>query len=304
MKTLLYHKPVLLEESITWLNIQPDGVYIDATFGGGGHSRAILERLSEKGKLIAFDMDPDAAANLPDDHRFHFFPWNFIHIPKALQALNIKKVDGILADLGVSLHQLKTAERGFSHQIPSAPLDMRMDYYHNALTAKQLLNQLKAPKLARLLKTYGEVPNAYRFAKAIVAYRTHRPLETTQDLLNAIAPLLPQRNKKRLLSQIYQALRIAVNQELENLKQLLLLSVQYLKPGGRIVMIAYHSLEDRLIKRFFATGSFDGIVKKDFYGNPILPLKRLTKKPIMPSEEEIRQNPQSRSARLRAAQRW
>ncbi len=303
MNKTQYHIPALLNESIEYLNINPEGIYVDATFGGGGHSRAILEKLTT-GKLVAFDRDPDAekqarSLNAPT---FYFVQDNYSAIRERLTELGIEHIDGVLADLGISSHQIDTPERGFSFRF-DAPLDMRMEKSNNPHSASEFLSRVSFYELAKILKKYGEVPRAKRFARAILEYREEFPLFTTGDLVKAVAPLLPRKHEKKILSQIFQALRIHINDELEHLRKFLVSATKLLRPGGRFVVISYHSLEDRIVKRYFRAGNFEGEIPKDFYGNPQVPFKLITRKPITPSEEEIRKNPRSRSAKLRVAEK-
>ena len=295
-----YHIPVLLHPSVDLLQIKPGGVYVDATFGGGGHSREILTRI-EKGLLVAFDQDKDAAANQWEDARFRFVRQNFRHMVQALEKIQITQVDGILADLGISSHQIDQPERGFSFRF-DARLDMRMDQ-RQELTAADVLNETPEEELVRVFSRYGEIPNAKKLVRLISEYRTHDKLTYTQQLETVIESCIPRDRRSKYLAQVYQALRIQVNGELQALEALLLNSLQLLKPGGRMVVISYHSLEDRLVKRFFRSGNFQGELIKDFYGNPLTPWKVLTRKAIQPTPEEIEANARARSARLRAVER-
>jgi len=298
---LEYHKPVLLEESVSLLNIKPDGVYVDVTFGGGGHSRLILSHLSEKGRLVAFDRDQDAKANLISDSRLVFVPRNFQFIEEALAAREISAVDGIIADLGISSHQIDTAHRGFSFRF-DALIDMRMDTTQE-VTAADLLNHRKGDELLRIFRTYGEVPNAKKLVRIICERRQLETIRTTHQFESIIERCIPQNKRAKYLAQVYQALRIEVNQELEALRALLLAANPLLSEGGRIVIIAYHSLEDRMVKRFFRAGNFMGVIAKDFYGNPLTPWKLITRKAIQANAEEVQGNSRARSARLRAAEK-
>ena len=297
----MYHDPVLLHPSVEGLVTHPDGVYVDVTFGGGGHSSLILHMLGENGRLIAFDQDPDAAANVPQDPRFQFVPSNFGNLKKFLQYYNGCPADGILADLGVSSHQFDTPERGFSHRFEDA-LDMRMNS-NRGLTAADVVNQYPVQALAHLFRQYGELANAGQIAARISAARSETPLRTTADLVNVLAPLLPRGKENKTLSQVFQALRIEVNDEMGALRSLLLQSAEVLKPGGRLAVISYHSLEDRLVKNFMKSGNFEGNVEKDFYGNPLVPFDLVTRKAVVPDEGEISANPRARSAKLRIASR-
>lgn len=295
-----YHLPVMLNECIEGLNIRPDGTYVDATFGGGGHSRAILSLLGEGGRLIAFDQDADALANALDDPRFTLLNENFRHAKSFLRLHGVRKVDGLLADLGVSSHQFDVAERGFSTRYEGA-LDLRMDR-RQELTASDIVNTVDEQELERLLRLYGELPNARQMARAIVAARADRAIETTTDLREAVSRHLPRGMENKYLAMLFQALRIEVNGELEALQALLRQSVELLNPGGRIVVMSYHSLEDRLVKNFFKTGNFEGVLEKDFYGNPIVPLRVVTRKAVTAGEEELQRNNRARSAKLRVAE--
>jgi 16S rRNA (cytosine1402-N4)-methyltransferase len=297
----MYHQPVLLHETISGLVHNPDGVYVDVTFGGGGHSREILNKLSEKGKLIGFDQDKDATKNVISDSRFQFVQSNFKHLKKFLQFYKAYPVDGILADLGVSSHQFDEPSRGFSYRF-NDKLDMRMDT-SKGITAAEIINTYPHQKLAKLLFAYGEVKNAHKIAALIERVRMTNAIKTTGKLVEAITPALPKGKENKVLSQIFQALRIEVNSEMEALQSLLEQSVDALKTGGRIAIISYHSLEDRLVKNFFKTGNIEGKLHKDFYGNPLTPFTPITKKAITPTEEEIEQNPRARSAKLRIAEK-
>ena len=296
-----YHLSVMLNESIEGLNIRTEGTYVDATFGGGGHSRAILSRLGDGGRLLAFDQDADAQANAIDDPRFTLLHENFRYMKSFLRLHGVRSVDGILADLGVSSHQFDVAERGFSTRL-EGELDLRMDR-RQELTAKDIVNSADVEELTRLLRLYGELPNAYQMAKAIVAARALKAIETTFDLREAVSHHLPRGMENKYLAMLFQALRIEVNGELEALKAMLQQAVELLNPGGRLVVMSYHSLEDRLVKNFFKTGNFEGELKKDFYGNPLVPLKLVTRKAVTAGEEELQRNPRSRSAKLRVAEK-
>ena len=295
-----YHIPVLLQESVDALNIDPDGVYVDVTFGGGGHSKEILKRLGEKGKLFAFDKDAASQVNIIDDPRFTFIHSDYRFLKNQLRFHGVVKIDGLLADLGISSHQIDAGERGFSTRY-NAPLDMRMDR-SAGLTAGEVVNTYSKEKLAEILSQYGELKNAKRIAKTIVKYRNGKPIETTFDLIDAVRPHIPKKTEQKFLAKIFQAFRIEVNGELESLKRLLLQSADVIKPGGRLAVITYHSLEDRLVKRFIQSGNFEGEIEKDFYGNYYTPFKKAGKF-IVPSREEIERNPRSRSAKLRVAER-
>ena len=301
MKMTAYHSPVLLQPSLELLAPTPGGTYLDATFGGGGHSRAILERIGPEGRLIAVDQDPDAQANRLDAPTFQLLAVNFAQLRPTLQRLGITQLDGILADLGVSSHQFDTAERGFSFRF-EGPLDMRMNT-RSDYTAADLVNEANEEDLIYILKTYGELRHAKQMVRAILQARQAAPLRTTTDLVSAVEHLLPRNQRSSLLAQLFQALRIEVNEEMTVLHSLLTTSLQLLRPGGHLVVISYHSLEDRPVKHFLATGNLAGELQKDFYGNPLTPWELLTRKPILPSEEEIAHNPRARSARLRAARK-
>jgi 16S rRNA (cytosine1402-N4)-methyltransferase len=291
-----YHRPVLLQASIDNLNIKPNGVYVDVTFGGGGHSKEILKKLDKGGRLIAFDQDPQAQANRLDDPRFELVDQNFRFMTNWLRLLGIKKVDGILADLGVSSHQFDSEERGFSIRF-DAPLDMRMDM-QRPLTAAEIVNTYEEDKFIRLLRNYGELDNARSMARSIIMAR---PLYTSEDLKQAVERHLPRMKEHKVLAQLFQALRIEVNDELEVLKAFLQQSAELLADDGRLVVISYHSLEDRLVKDFMRSGNFEGKPEKDFFGNLLRPLKPLTGKPILPDEAEIELNTRARSAKMRVA---
>ena len=296
----MYHNPVMLNESIEGMNINPHGVYADVTFGGGGHSQAILERL-EDGHLYAFDQDEDAAKNAFDDPRFTFIPQNFRYCKNFLQLYNGGPVDGILADLGVSSHQFDTPEKGFSTRFEGR-LDMRMSQT-NQIDAAAVVNTYDATALTHLFHLYGELPNAHLIANDIIMARDIETIETTSQLKAAVEKRLPRGKENKVLAQVFQALRIEVNQELEALTQFLSQCADTVKPGGRIVIMSYHSLEDRLVKNFFKAGNADGKEEKDFFGNPLSPYKLITRKPIVPSDDEIAANSRARSAKLRIAER-
>jgi len=293
-----YHNPVLLKESIDGLNIKPDGVYVDVTFGGGGHSREILNRLSENGKLFAFDQDEDAQRNIIDDDRFTLIPQNFRFIKRYLRFYGVKKVDGVLADLGVSSHQFDEAERGFSTRF-DAELDMRMNQ-EGELSAYQVVNFYEEDKLADVLFQYGELRNARLIAKKIVETRSEKLIKTSFQLKEVLNEFVPKAVEHKILAQIFQAIRIEVNQEIEVLKEFLLQIPEVLNDKGRLSVISYHSLEDRLVKRFIRNGLFEGEPEKDFYGNISVPMKKVGKM-IIPSNQEIKENNRARSAKLRIA---
>ena len=299
--TNTYHVPVLLNEVIDGLSIQPDGIYVDCTFGGGGHSKAILAKLSNKGKLVAFDQDDDARKNLPDDQRIVFVPQNFRHLQRFLRLHHITSVNGIMADLGVSSHQFDEAERGFSIR-HNAELDMRMDQ-RQALTAFDVVNTYTEQRLHKLFEEYGEVTNAKTLAKTIVQVRSSTSLKTIDGFKNALREIV-KGNPNKYFAQVFQALRIEVNDELGALKEMLQQVPSLLKPGGRVAIITFHSLEDRLVKNFFRRGSFDEPETNPFINTePVNELKIITKKPVVPSESEMKQNPRSRSAKLRVAEK-
>ncbi|WP_430615019.1 16S rRNA (cytosine(1402)-N(4))-methyltransferase RsmH [Flavobacterium sp. JP2137] len=295
-----YHNPVLLKESVDGLAIKPDGVYVDVTFGGGGHSREILSRLGEHGKLFAFDQDTDALKNAIDDSRFTLINQNFRFIKRYLRFYGIKEVDGILGDLGVSSHQFDVAERGFSTRF-EAELDMRMNQ-SGGITAFNVVNEYTEADVKRVLADYGELNNAGAMASVIAEARKENPIKNSEQLKEILARFLPNHKSHKILAQIYQAIRIEVNQEIDVLKEMLEESEELLKPGGRLSIISYHSLEDRLVKRFMKNGMFEGEPEKDFYGRFEVPLKQLGKL-IVPSAEEIRINNRARSAKLRIAEK-
>ncbi len=295
-----YHNPVLLAESVEGLNIIEDGIYVDATYGGGGHSREILSRLGEKGQLIAFDQDFDSKSNLIDDNRLLFINENFMYLKKFLKLNNISKLDGILADFGVSSYQIDKPERGFSYRF-EADLDMRMDN-NSSLTAYEIINKYTSEDLNKMFKNYGELNNARKITREIINNRAKNEIKTTTQLNEIIHPLIPNRISNKILSRVYQAIRIEVNNELEAIRSLLKQTVELLKVGGRISLISYHSLEDRIVKRFFKTGKFQGEIEKDVYGNYSLPYK-IIEKLIVPNQTEINRNIRARSAKLRIAER-
>ena len=295
-----YHNPVLLRSSLEGLNIKPDGVYVDVTFGGGGHSRAILEKLNKNGRLFAFDQDQDAAVNIISDSRFEFIAANFSYLSQYLKFFKIKGVDGILADFGVSSHQFNTSGRGFSIR-KEGRLDMRMNQ-SQTLDAYKIVNEYEEEALSNIFFNYGELQNAKSLARSIAVARSEKELVSTQDLITVLTPLVSQRIKNKVLAQIFQAIRIEVNAELDALQSFLVQAEAFLNSGGRLVCISYHSLEDRLVKRFFQSGNFEGEVKKDFYGNPQVRLERVGKL-IVPDEEEIKNNGRARSAKLRIAEK-
>jgi 16S rRNA (cytosine1402-N4)-methyltransferase len=297
---MVYHIPALLKESIDGLNIKPDGIYVDVTFGGGGHSMEILKRI-KKGRLIAFDQDDDAAVNAPVDKRFLFLSQNFRFLKNNLNFNGVESIDGLIADLGVSFHQFDEPARGFTFR-QEAPLDMRMNKSART-TAAHLLNSLDEKSLADLFYNYGELINSRRIAKEIVALRTIRPLTTVKDIIDAVSRLAPHRQEHKFYAKLFQGLRIAVNHEIDFLKEMLEQALYVLNPGGRLVIITYHSLEDRVVKNFMRTGNFDGVESKDFYGNIETPFRIITRKGITPDAEELAINRRARSARLRVAEK-
>ncbi|MEG1611758.1 MAG: 16S rRNA (cytosine(1402)-N(4))-methyltransferase RsmH [Alistipes sp.] len=296
-----YHTPVLLAESVSLMEIAPTDCCVDLTFGGGGHSRRILDTLGEQGTLYAFDQDSDTRANCPEDVRFHFVESNFRFLRGALRLRGVCEVDAILADLGVSSHHFDAVERGFSFR-GDAPLDMRMNR-RGAITAAMVVNTYTNADLIRVLRDWGELDTPWKVANCIERARQLRPLVTTADLVAAVAPCTPRKDESKFLTKLFQALRIEVNGEMEALKMALEQSLRVLRPGGRLVVIAYHSLEDRLVKNFLRSGNFEGEVVKDFYGAPQTPFEIVTRKAITPSDEELARNPRSRSARLRCAKK-
>tara|TARA_R110000796_G_scaffold41772_4_gene103492 strand:- start:76467 stop:77372 length:906 start_codon:yes stop_codon:yes gene_type:complete len=297
---MIYHNPVLLNESVDGLDIKSDGIYVDVTFGGGGHSKEILKRLGEKGKLFAFDQDEDALKNTIDDARFTLIHENFRFITQFLKFYGIRKVDGILGDFGVSSHQFDVAERGFSTRF-DADLDMRMSK-RNTISAYDVVNSYEYDDLRKVLFQYGDLRNANAIATAIIASREEEPIKTTEQLKKVLKQFLPARIEHKILAQIYQAIRIEVNQEIEVIKEFLTQVPDLLNEHGRLSAISYHSLEDRLVKNFIRAGSFQGEPEKDFYGNMLLPLKKIGGL-IVPSKKEIAENNRARSAKLRIAEK-
>src|SRR5690606_29472582 len=295
-----YHKPVLLHETVDGLNIKEDGVYVDVTFGGGGHSKEILNRLGSKGKLFGFDQDEDAKQNALEDERFALIPQNFRYIKRFLKFYGVQQVDGILGDFGVSSHQFDVPERGFSTRF-DANLDMRMSK-QNTLSAYDVVNTYEQGELKRVFGLYGELKNAGSIAAAIVEKRAEQPIMTTEELKDGLRKFLPPYRENKILAQLYQAIRIEVNQEVAVLREFLLQTPELVKKGGRLSLISYHSLEDRLVKRFIRSGKFEGEVEKDFYGNPLVPFKKISGL-IVPSKEEIEVNSRARSAKLRIAEK-
>lgn len=300
MLNTMYHIPALLNETIDGLNIKPNGVYVDATFGGGGHAQAILDKLDSEGKLFAFDHDIDVKENLIKDDRFHFIPHNFRHIRKFLRLHKIDKVDGILGDLGISSHQINEADRGFATRF-DATLDMRMNATAD-LSAFEVINNYSQEQLADVIYYFGELNNARKLASIIVEKRKEATIETTAELIAVIEPWIKGK-RNRYLAQLFQALRIEVNQELEALKELLEQSMYLVKPKGRLAIISWHSLEDRLVKNFIRSGNTDGRIVKDLFGNYETPFKPINKKVIIPTDKEVEDNPRTRSAKLRIAER-
>lgn len=296
-----YHVPVLLMDSIKGLDIKPDGIYADLTFGGGGHSSEIIKHLGEKGRLLGFDQDRDTFKNKIDDPRFELVYGNFNFLKNYLKYHKALPVDGILADLGVSSHHFNVEDRGFSFRY-DAPLDMRMNQ-EGALTAKEVVNDYTEQELLEVFWQYGEVKNARKLVGEILRARADKKIETTQEFCDAIEPCAKKHKEHKYFAQVFQAIRIEVNQELEVLKNMLIQSAKVLKPGGRLVVITYHSLEDRLVKNFIKKGKFSGEIEKDFYGNFERPFKEINRKVIVPSEEELVENTRSRSAKLRIAER-
>ena len=295
-----YHKPVLCSASIAGLAIRPNGVYVDVTFGGGGHSRAIMEQLDDQGRLFAFDQDADALQNAIDDPRFTLIAANFSNLQRFLKFYKQDQVDGILADFGVSSYQFDTPHRGFSTR-STGPLDMRMNGTQS-LDAQMVVNTYGQKELQRLWSVYGELTNAKQLAEVVCKAREHSPIQTTDQLLDLLQPFFPARIFHKRMAQVFQALRIEVNQELEVLRAFLMQSIEVLKPKGRLVCIAYHSLEDRLVKRFIRDGQFEGQLETDLYGNKAVPYKAVGKL-IVPTEDEIKENNRARSAKLRIAER-
>jgi 16S rRNA (cytosine1402-N4)-methyltransferase len=301
MTTEVYHLPVMLNECIQGLNIKEDGVYVDVTFGGGGHSKEILKHLGPKGKLYAFDQDSDAVGNLPDDERLVFINHNFKYIKQFLQYLKALPVDGILADLGISSHQINEADKGFAHRL-GGDLDMRMDR-KSGIKASDVVNTYSEKELLRVFNTYGEIKNAYKLVLLIIEKRKTSPVTTIDEFKDAIRTCIPGKEESKYLSQVFQALRIEVNEEMKALESMLENSAAVLAKGGRLVVMSYHSLEDRMVKNYINSGNVAGTVEKDFFGNKTEVFKSLTKKPIIPSDEEIERNRRSRSAKLRIAEK-
>ncbi|WP_341902004.1 16S rRNA (cytosine(1402)-N(4))-methyltransferase RsmH [Fluviicola taffensis] len=296
-----YHVPVMLQECLDGLVINPDGIYVDVTFGGGGHSRAIFEQLSSKGKLIVFDQDPDAKANAWEAPNFHFVAANFAFLKNHLRVMGIPAVDGILADLGVSSHQFDDAKRGFSIR-SNEVLDMRMNQAGD-FTAAKIVQTYDEEQLAAIFRKYGELDHPFKTAVELVKARNKSRIKTTGELMEALMPVAPKFKDHKFFAQVFQALRIEVNQEMDVLEKFLLQTADVLKPDARLVVMSYHSLEDRLVKNLMKRGSLDGSIEKDFFGKVLKPFEEVNRKPILPSEEEIQRNTRARSAKLRIAKR-
>ncbi|MCW8897667.1 MAG: 16S rRNA (cytosine(1402)-N(4))-methyltransferase RsmH [Flavobacteriales bacterium] len=296
-----YHDPVLLKASVDGLNLKGDDVVVDVTFGGGGHSREIIKKLSDKGKLYGFDQDEDAVKNNLEDERFVLVRHNFRYLKNYLKMYGAIPVDAVLADLGVSSHQFDEGERGFSIRF-DGPLDMRMNV-NAKLTAKQVVNEYDEENLLRIFRAYGEIKNAWKLVQEIIKARTLAEINTTQELCDVAQACVPGKMRNKYLAQVFQALRIEVNDEMGALRSLLEQCYEVIKPGGRLVVITYHSLEDRMVKNFIKNGKIDGELEKDFYGNPLLKFKAVNRKPIVATEEELQQNNRARSAKLRIAER-
>ena len=296
-----YHTPVLLEQAVAELDIKSDGEYADLTFGGGVHSRRILECLGENGRLYSFDQDSDTKANAPDDSRFNYVESNFRFLRSALRLRGVTEVDGILADLGVSSHHFDALPRGFSFR-GEAPLDMRMNQ-RGGETAADVVNNRTEEQLATIFSQYGELETTWKIAACIARARAVKPITTTAELVAAVAPCTPKRDESKFLTKLFQALRIEVNGEMEALKMALEQSLKVLKPGGRLVVISYHSLEDRIVKNFIRSGNTEGKIEKDFFGRSTTPLRVITRKAIVPTAEEVEENPRSRSAKMRVAEK-
>lgn len=301
MQEPVYHIPALLEECMEGLNIKPDGTYVDVTFGGGGHSKEILKRLGTNGHLYSFDQDEDAENNILNDNRFTFVRSNFRFLSNFLRYHDVDGIDGLLADLGVSFHHFDAEERGFSFRF-DAKLDMRMNA-RAGMTAADILNTYEEERIADVLYLYGEMKNSRRLAGAIVRARAEKKFDRIAGFMEVIRPFVNKKQEKKELAQIFQALRIEVNQEMQTLKQMLTQALRDLKPGGRLVVLTYHSLEDRLVKNFMKTGNFEGKAEKDFFGRVETPFRLINNKVIIASEEEVERNPRSRSAKLRIAEK-
>ena len=296
-----YHIPVMLEECIEGLDIKPGGVYVDLTMGGGGHTSEILRHLGPDGHLYSFDQDPDAQANAPQDERFTFVASNFRFLRGAMRLRGVEQVDGILADLGVSSHHFDAKHRGFSFR-GEAPLDMRMNT-RSKRTAADIVNTYDKDTLAKIFSDYGELDTTWKIANCIERARSIKPIETTAELVEAVKPCTPPKDEAKFLTKLFQALRIELNGEMEALRMALEQSLKILKPGGRLVIMSYHSLEDRIVKNFMRSGNAEGRIEKDFFGNSTSQLKVITRKAVAPSNEEIERNPRSRSAKLRIAEK-
>ncbi len=298
----MYHIPVLLHETVDGLNIQPGGIYVDVTFGGGGHSREILRRLDTKAHLYSFDQDADAEQNIPQgDERFTFVRSNFRYLKNWMRYYGVEHIDGLIADLGVSSHHFDDEERGFSFRF-DAPLDMRMNE-RAGTTAADIVNRYSEEQLADVFYLYGEMKNSRRLASAIVKARAAHALQTIDDLLQVVKPLMPREREKKDLARVFQALRIEVNHEMDALREMLEAALSMLRPGGRLSVLTYHSLEDRMVKNFIRAGRIDGKVQQDFYGRRLTPWRAINNKVILPSQQEQEENPRSRSAKLRIAEK-
>lgn len=298
---MTYHKPVLLKESIDGLNVKPEGIYADLTFGGGGHSCHILERLGEKGRLLAFDQDRDAAENLPDDKRITFIHSNFRFLKNFLDYFSIDQLDGILADLGISSHQIDEKSRGFTFRSKTG-LDMRMNK-ESELTAEKILNEYPEEELIRVFRNYGEIRGAHRFVRKISDARAKSKISNTEEFIQTVESLIPGHHRNKTLARLFQALRIEVNDEMGALEDLLRMSLGVIKKGGRLVILSYHSIEDRMVKNLIKSGNIEGKLEKDFFGNPKQELKAITRSVKVPDEKELKQNPRARSAKLRIAEK-
>jgi 16S rRNA (cytosine1402-N4)-methyltransferase len=298
---MAYHRPVLLNESIEGLNIKPKGTYVDLTFGGGGHARIVLEKLGKKGKLFAFDQDPGAGQNILDDKRLVFIRANFRYLRNFLRYYGVAQVDGILADLGISSYQIDQPERGFSFRSDNR-LDMRMNT-SSGKTAVEVLNDTPEEDLYRIFREYGEIKSTGRLVKTIITARKQSPIETTGQLETVLSDMVPQQNRSKFLARVYQAIRIEVNEEIDALREMLVQTADYIGSGGRLVVITYHSLEDRLVKNYMRTGNLEGEVKKDFYGRPETCWRLINRKVIVPTAQEIAENNRARSAKLRIAEK-
>ena len=301
MQSSVYHIPALLDACMAGLAVQPDGTYVDVTFGGGGHSRAILERLGDKGRLYAFDQDEDACVNRIEDNRFTFVRSNFRFLKNFMRYYDVDSIDGLLADLGVSFHHFDASERGFSFRFDGA-LDMRMNRRART-TAADIIESYTQEQLSDIFYLYGELRSARKIAGAVVSARRVQKIDTTTSLVEVVSPYIDKRQEKKELAQLFQALRIEVNQEMEALRRMLLSACELVRPGGRIAILTYHSLEDRLVKNFFKTGNFEGRVEKDFFGRIESPLRPVNNKVIVPDDDEVIRNPRARSAKLRIAEK-